>query len=95
MADIFIERIHRLGLDRALDQVDALAELLVSELDAECTWNGNRLDFARSGASGCVEVTDSLLTLEVHLGFLFKPFRERIEQSIMEQLETLIPPSPC
>ncbi|WP_296807951.1 polyhydroxyalkanoic acid system family protein [Thiocapsa sp.] len=91
MADIFIEREHTLGLDRALDQVEALAYLLVDELDARCAWDGNRLDFTRPGASGRVEVTETLLILEVSLGFLLRPFRDRIEQSITEKLDSLVP----
>jgi putative polyhydroxyalkanoate system protein len=91
MADIFIEREHTLGLDRALDQIEALADLLVDEIDARCAWDGNRLDFTRPGASGCVEVTETLLILEVSLGFLLKPFRDRIEQRITERLDSLVP----
>ncbi|QVL49971.1 MAG: polyhydroxyalkanoic acid system family protein [Thiocapsa sp.] len=94
MTDIFIEREHALGLDRALDRIEALAYLLVEELDAQCAWDGNRLDFSRPGASGCVEVTETLLILEVSLGFLLKPFRERIEQSITEKLDSLVPGLP-
>ncbi|NCC28569.1 MAG: poly(3-hydroxybutyrate) depolymerase [Gammaproteobacteria bacterium] len=91
MTDIFIERVHTLGLDRALDQLEAVARLLVDELDARCEWDGNRLDFARPGASGCVEVTESLLILEVSLGFMLRPFKDRIEQRITEKLDSLVP----
>ncbi|EGV16850.1 polyhydroxyalkanoic acid system family protein [Thiocapsa marina] len=91
MADIFIEREHTLGLDRALEQVATLAGLLVDELDARCAWNGNRLDFTRPGASGRVEVTETLLILEVSLGFLLRPFKDRIEQGITEKLDSLVP----
>jgi putative polyhydroxyalkanoate system protein len=91
MADIYIEREHALGLDLALSQIEALADLLVEELDARCAWDGNRLEFARPGATGTVEVTDTLLTLEVYLGFLLRPFKDRIEQSITDQLDSLVP----
>ncbi|CRI66777.1 conserved hypothetical protein [Thiocapsa sp. KS1] len=91
MADILIAREHNLGLDLALNQMEALAHLLVEELDARCAWDGNRLEFTRPGATGSVEVTETLLTLEVYLGFLLRPFRDRIEQSITDQLDSLVP----
>jgi putative polyhydroxyalkanoate system protein len=94
MADILIEREHTLGLDMALSQIEALAHQLVSDLDAECVWCGNRLEFARTGACGSVEVTDNLLVLEVRLGFLLKPFRDRIEESITDKLDSLVPCDP-
>ncbi len=94
MTDIRIEREHNLGLDLALDQIESLAVILVSKLDVECDWNGTRLDFTRAGATGSVEVTETLLILEVRLGFLLRPFKDRIEQSITDQLDGLIPGCP-
>lgn len=94
MADILIERAHTLGLDLALDQIQTLAERLVGELDAQCDWNGTRLEFTRTGAAGSVEVTETLLILEVRLSFLLRPFKDRIEQSITDQLDGLIPCCP-
>jgi putative polyhydroxyalkanoate system protein len=91
MADIIIEREHNLGLDRALSQVEALADLIATDLDAECDWCGNRLDFTRAGARGSVEVTETLLVVEVHLGFLLKPFKGRIEENISDKLDSLVP----
>jgi putative polyhydroxyalkanoate system protein len=91
MADILIAREHNLGLDLALNQMEALAHLLVEELDARCAWDGNRLEFTRPGATGSVEVTETLLTLEVYLGFLLRPFKDRIEQRITDQLDSLVP----
>lgn len=94
MADILIEREHSLGLERALSRIEAIAELLRGELDAQCAWNGNRLDFKRAGASGSVEVTETALTLEVNLGFLLKPFKGAIEQAIAERIDGSIPCRP-
>ncbi len=94
MTDIIIERTHALGLDQALDQIQTLAERLASELDADCDWNGTRLEFTRAGAAGSVEVTETLLILEVRLSFLLLPFKGRIEQSITDQLDGLIPCCP-
>jgi putative polyhydroxyalkanoate system protein len=94
MSDILIEREHRLGLEQALDQIEVLARELVETLDARCAWEGHRLDFARPGASGSVEVTESLLVLEVRLGLLLRPFRDRIEAQILDQLDTLVPCQP-
>jgi putative polyhydroxyalkanoate system protein len=94
MADILIEREHTLGLEQAVGQIEALADLLGSELDARCVWSGTRLELRRSGATGSIEVTETHLTLEVHLGFLLKPLKGSIEQTITERLDRLIP-SPC
>jgi len=91
MADILIAREHTLGLEQALSRLEAVAELLGSELDAQCAWNGNRLDFKRTGATGCIEVTDTGLTLEVNLGFLLKPLKGPIEQGITDRIDSLIP----
>lgn len=90
MADILIEREHHLTLDQALAQVDALARLLGRELDARCVWNGHRLEFRRAGARGSVQVTETLLTLEVHLGLFLKPLRLTLEERISNRLDRLI-----
>jgi putative polyhydroxyalkanoate system protein len=77
-----------------LDQVEALAMELVETLDARCAWDGNRLDFVRAGASGSVEVTETALVLQVRLGFLLIPFRDRIEAQILDQLDRFLPAWP-
>ena len=49
MAKIDIRRPHSLSLAQARKQASAMAEHLKHRFDLVSTWNGNQLEFRRSG----------------------------------------------
>ncbi len=48
------------------------------------------LSFSRSGVSGTLRVDASTFTLDAELGFLLGAFKERIEQEISRNLDSLL-----
>lgn len=93
MASISIQRSHCLGLAQARERVAALARALEQDLEASWRWQGDELWFERAGASGRVRVAGEQLDVEVSLGLLLRPFRERIAAQISDRLDSLIGPA--
>lgn len=92
MAAILIRRPHQLGRDQIRGLVTELAESLERDLDATCQWEGDELHFARSGASGRVQLSDGEVSVEVTLGLLLRPLRGKIVAQINERLDEALGP---
>ena len=67
--------------------VQAVAERLQADLSARYSWSGDRLGFECPGASGHIDVAGTEVRVSVDLGWLLKPMRGRIEQSIRQYLD--------
>jgi putative polyhydroxyalkanoate system protein len=93
LASISIQRRHCLGLAQARERVGELAHALAQDLEAHWHWRGDELRFERAGASGCVRVAEERLDVEVNLGLLLRPFREKIAAQISARLDSLIGPA--
>ncbi|PKM29646.1 MAG: polyhydroxyalkanoic acid system protein [Gammaproteobacteria bacterium HGW-Gammaproteobacteria-12] len=50
MSRIRVERSHSLGREAAREKAERLAERLASEYNVRYRWNGDTLEFKRSGA---------------------------------------------
>ncbi len=87
MARIHIERRHELGLDKAHEEVQKLAESLKTELQAAYRWSGNQLLFERTGASGTITLTPGMIELDVKLSLMLSPMKAKIEDSIRKKLD--------
>lgn len=92
MASIAIQRHHHLGRKRIRKLAKELAQTLEKDLDATCEWHGDELRFQRTGASGCVKVADDRVKVEVQLGLLLRPMKDRIAAQINEKLDSLLGP---
>jgi len=68
MANIRIKRTHRFGLNDARARVEVFAQSLREELQIDYAWDGNRLTFKRTSASGAIEIGADSIDLEVELG---------------------------
>jgi len=90
MADIHIERTHNLGLEKARIQVEALAQSLGEELQADYEWNGNTLIFKRPGASGTIDVGADYINVVIELGMSLSLFGFAIEESVNKRLDALL-----
>ncbi|WP_137920174.1 polyhydroxyalkanoic acid system family protein [Hydrogenophaga sp. 2FB] len=94
MADIHIERDHTLGLASARQLAWRWAEQAENEFDMSCTYEeGNDCDevqFTRSGVNGTLKVSAERFELDARLGFLLGAFKDRIEDEIVKNLDTLL-----
>jgi putative polyhydroxyalkanoate system protein len=90
MANIQIKRTHDLGLDDARTEVEKIAQSLKSEIQADYFWNGNKLQFKRSGASGTIDVGADYINMDIKLGMAFSMLKEKIEKSINHKLDAAL-----
>ena len=90
MADISLERSHKLGLKGAHAAANQMADKLAEKFDLKGTWSGNTLNFSRPGVNGTLAVTETNMKLEVTLGFMLKMMKGPIERSVHEQLELVL-----
>lgn len=86
MADIKIRQTHRLSEKEAKEAVQKVADKVLAEYGMTTAWNGNVLDFGRSGVSGKLVLNEKEAQIEVTLGFFFKVFSARIEEKIAHQM---------
>ena len=90
MPDIKFVRKHALTVGQAKKIAQKAADDLAEEYDLESEWDGDTLNFARSGVNGAMDVTSNEIKLEVNLGFLLKPFKTKFEQHISHRLDELL-----
>lgn len=87
MATIDIVRTHKLGRAEARNAVEKMAADIKSKLDASTRWEGDTLEFKRSGANGRIEVEERKVHVNVELGMMLTPMRGMIEQQINTYLD--------
>ena len=94
MADIHIERDHKLGMGGARKLAWRWAEQAENDFDMSCTYEeGEECDevqFTRSGVSGTLKVSADKFELDARLGFLLGAFKDRIESEIVKNLDELL-----
>lgn len=98
MADIHIEREHGMGMAEARKVAFKWAEQAKEKFDLECTYEegktSDEVRFSRAGVSGTLTITKDLFELQARLGFLLGAFKEKIENEIVRNLDTLIAQKP-
>lgn len=87
MPTIRIRRSHHLPHDTVRAHVEELAEQLQQQLDASYHWEGDTLRFARSGASGFIEVKPDGVEVEVKLSMMLSPFKGKVEKAVTDYLD--------
>ncbi|HYW56882.1 MAG TPA: polyhydroxyalkanoic acid system family protein [Polaromonas sp.] len=99
MADIYIERIHTMGLAEARKAAFKWAEQAEEKFDMACTYEegttSDEVTFTRSGVKGTLTVTKDRFELNAQLGFLLGAFKDRIESEIVSNLDALIKKAPA
>ena len=90
MADILIIRTHGLSLKQAKAAAQEVADELAEDYEVESEWQGNTLNFWRTGVDGCLKVSAKQMTIEVKLGFLLAAFKSTFEQNINKRLDKLL-----
>ncbi|MGB4075417.1 polyhydroxyalkanoic acid system family protein [Pseudomonas sp.] len=87
MAKISVERSHNLGREVAREKAEELAERLAREYDVRYRWNGDTLEFKRSGADGRIEVHEHSVRVQLSLGLLLSAMSGSIKREIEEVLD--------
>ena len=100
MAEIFIQRDHTLGMEKARAVAAQWQKEAEADWGMDCTYVANetsdsgevqdRLNFERTGASGYLLVTATQLTMKLELGFLMASFKDKIEEKITSNLDKLL-----
>lgn len=87
MADISLKRKHTLGLKKAKVAAQKVADDLAEKFDMKSIWDGNVLNFTRSGVSGALAVSKDQVSVEAKLGLLLSAFKPRIEEQINKNFD--------
>ncbi|MCU1717855.1 polyhydroxyalkanoic acid system family protein [Pseudomonas sp. 5P_3.1_Bac2] len=87
MAKITIERPHSLGRDAARQKAEQLAERLAQQYDVRYRWNGDSLEFKRSGADGSIDVHEDRVRVRLSLGLLLSAMSSSIKREIEDTLD--------
>lgn len=99
MADIHIERAHKLGLLEARQAALQWAAQVKEEFGMACTYEegqtGDQVHFTRAGVRGTLQVSADRFALDAQLGFLLGAFKGRIESEIVGRLDALIKKKPA
>ena len=87
MSNIDIRHPHALGPEQAREAVQGIADKLVERFGVAYAWNGDSLQFERSGVDGRVNLEPGALHVTAKLGFLLGAMKGPIEQEIRKVLE--------
>ena len=87
MADIRITQAHKLSHKKALAAAQKVADQMAEEYEMSAAWDGDVLEFKRSGVSGKLTVFETEAHLEINLGFLFKAFAPTIEEKVAAKMK--------
>jgi putative polyhydroxyalkanoate system protein len=87
VADIKINRKHRLGIKKARVAAQKVADDLASEYGMTSEWEGDVLRFNRSGVHGELRVSKDEVHLDAKLGLLLSAFKPRIEEHINDNFD--------
>ena len=94
MADIHIEREHRMDLTDARKIATRWVQQAEEKFDMRCTYvdglESDQVSFTRSGVSGTLTVSPEKFEIDARLGFLLGAFKDRIESEIQKNLDTLL-----
>lgn len=87
MGDIDIRHPHSMPMPRAREAVEQAAQRLSEKFGIEYAWDGDAVDFRRSGLDGRITLAPAELHVTARLGFLLSAMRSPIESEIRRVLE--------
>ena len=89
MAHIEITRDHKLTPKKAKAAAEQAGKQLSEEFGLKYRWEDGALHFERPGVNGHLELGKDSVRIVVQLGLLLLPFRGKIEQEILRNLDEL------
>jgi putative polyhydroxyalkanoate system protein len=87
MPSIDITRSHSVPLAEAKKKVQRVADHIAAKFDVDCHWEGNTLQFRRSGVDGHIRVTTKQVHVTADLGFLLMALRGPVEREVKRYLD--------
>lgn len=87
MPSIDIVQPHSKTMKEARASVDRVADKIAERFQVGCAWNGDTLEFQRSGVTGEIRVAKEDVRVIVNLGFLLTALKGPIESEIHRVLE--------
>lgn len=94
MADISIRQSHQLTAEKARAAAEKVADEMTSEFDMVCVWEGDVLNFKRSGVSGTLALLGQEVQLDITLGLMLQAFAAKIEEKLGENMAKVFASSP-
>lgn len=86
MASIDIQHPHSKTPAQARKAVESMAKKLAERFDMDYGWDGDTLNFSRSGVDGKIALLADKLRVTANLGFLLSAMKGSIEQEIRRVL---------
>lgn len=87
MSNIDIHHPHSKTAAQARKAVEDVAKKLAERFDMAYEWEGDTLNFKRSGVDGHITVQPEQLHVTAHLGFLLSAMKGPIESEIRRVLD--------
>lgn len=87
MSRIDIRHAHSLPKAKARKAVEEVASKLAERFQMDTGWDGDVLNFSRSGVDGHIELGPKDLHVHAKLGFLAAMFKDSIESEIRRVLD--------
>jgi putative polyhydroxyalkanoate system protein len=88
MSHIDMRARHSMSEKDAQVAADELAGDLANKFDIDYGWDGDHIHFERSGVHGMITVRENEIRIKAVLGLMLIFLKPRIEQEIVEYLET-------
>lgn len=90
MADIDIRHSHALPPEKTRALAESVAVRVNETFPIEYFWEGQSLHFKRRGFSGRIDLDESEVRIQVKLGWLFRPMKQRVEDEIRSYLSDVL-----
>ncbi|MBC7988908.1 MAG: polyhydroxyalkanoic acid system family protein [Luteimonas sp.] len=87
MPGIDIRHSHSLPAAKARKAIEEVAEKLAERFGVDYEWDGDTLNFARSGVDGKIALEPKQLHVTAQLGFLLSALKGPIENEIRRVLD--------
>ena len=87
MPSIDIKRNHSRPLPEAKKSIERVAEHIAKKFDITWGWQGDTLNFQRSGVDGQIKVSAKQVHVIANLGFLLSMLKTPVEQEINRYLD--------
>ena len=87
MPSIQISRKHTKTMPQARAAVEKVAKKIAQKFDVDYGWDGDTMNFERSGVSGHIELGKGSVKVVVDLSFLLMAIKSPIQNAIEEHLD--------
>jgi putative polyhydroxyalkanoate system protein len=88
MSHIDVRARHSMSEEDAQVAADELAGDLARKFDIDYGWDGDHIHFERSGVHGMITVRENEIRIKAVLGLMLIFLKPRIEEEIVDYLET-------